>query len=220
MGEEELARHSLFGGVEEGAVEALLAHTQWVEAERGQVIYRPQSFRRCLGVLLKGRIQVRREQLLVSCLEEGDLFGAAALFQPGDSYPTTLTALTDCRLALIAQEGVEELICRSGAFALNYVAYLSDRIRFLSARLDTVSASGGEGKLAQYLLTADDGTGRVTLSATQLCQRIGVGRATLYRAFEALEEVGAIGREGKTICITDREKLRACGNTHQGKEMG
>ena len=48
----------------------------------------------------------------------------------------------------------------------------------------------------------------LTLSATALCQRLGVGRATLYRAFETLEGAGAIAREGKTIRILSRDALK------------
>ena len=152
---------------------------------------------------------MRREALLVSTLGPGDVFGAAALFNRQEDYPTDLIALTDCTLLLIPQEEVRRLIRTCPCFAENYVTYLSGRIRFLSARLDTVSADSAEGKLARYLLTAEDGSGAVTLSATHLCQRIGVGRATLYRAFECLEGEKAIAREGKTIHILDMEKLRA-----------
>lgn len=188
---------------------ALLAESELISVPRGEAVYDRRRFRRCLGVLLEGTLQVRKESLLVSSLKEGDVFGAAALFNEEEGYPTTLTALSDCRLLLIPQETVRRLIATCGPFAEDYVAYLSGRIRFLSTRLDTLSADRGEGKLARYLLTADKGDG-VTLSATQLCQRIGVGRATLYRAFEALEGDGAIAREGKTIRIIDCQKLRSC----------
>lgn len=188
---------------------ALLAEAELISVPRGETVYDRRRFRRCLGVLLEGTLQVRKESLLVSSLKEGDVFGAAALFNEEEGYPTTLTALSDCRLLLIPQETVRRLIATCGPFAEDYVAYLSGRIRFLSTRLDTLAADRGEGKLARYLLTADEGDG-VTLTATQLCQRIGVGRATLYRAFETLEGDGAIAREGKTIHIIDCQKLRSC----------
>ena len=57
-----------------------------------------------------------------------------------------------------------------------------------------------EGKLARYLLS---GGGTVTCPATQLCQRLGVSRASLYRAFSALEDSGLILRKGKTITVVD-----------------
>lgn len=209
MEQTSLEAHPLFQRVEAELLSEILTDSDLICVGKGETVYDHRNFRRCLGVLLEGRVQVRRETLLVSTLSAGDLFGAAALFHEGEDYPTTLTALTDCRLVLIPQEGVRRLIRECGAFAEDYVLYLSDRIRFLSARLDTVSAGGGEGKLSRYLLTADGGNGCVTLTATQLCQRLGVGRATLYRAFDTLERERIIARAGKTICILDRKKLQA-----------
>lgn len=58
---------------------------------------------------------------------------------------------------------------------------------------------GVEGKLARYLLA----NGGSSCPATELCQRLGVSRASLYRAFAALEDSGLIVREGKTITVVD-----------------
>lgn len=209
MVQECLEQHLLFHRVEKSLLQKTLEGADIITVARGETAYDRQRFRRCLGILLEGSLQVRKEALLVSTLHSGDVFGAAALFTRQEDYPTTLTAQTDCTVLLIPQESVRQLLRSSGAFAEDYVAYLSDRIRFLSARLDTVSADRGEGKLASYLLSGSDQTGAVTLSATQLSQRIGIGRATLYRAFEALEREGAISREGKTIRILDVKKLHS-----------
>ncbi len=197
--------HPLFGRVEPALWERTLAGSDLLQVERGAVVYSPKRFRRCLGVVLRGRVQVRRESLLMSTLSAGDVFGAAALFAGGEDYPTTLTALTRCEALLIPQDCVRRLLWECGPFAEDYAVYLSGRIQFLSRRLEAVSAGPAEGKLARYLLGAQ--TDSLTLSATQLCQRLGVGRATLYRAFEALEQVGGIAREGKTIRILRREAL-------------
>ncbi len=209
MVRERLRQHLLFRRVEQSLLEETLEGADVVSVSRGETAYDRQRFRRCLGILLEGELQVRKESLLVSTLRSGDVFGAAALFTEQEDYPTTLTAQTDCKLLLIPQESVRRLLHSSGTFAEDYVAYLSGRIRFLSTRLDTVSADRGESKLASYLLSGSDETGTVTLSATQLSQRIGIGRATLYRAFDALERGGAISREGKTIRILDEKKLHS-----------
>lgn len=203
----QLEQHPLFRRVEPELLKLALEYADLVCISRGETVYDRQRFRRCLGVVLEGELTVRKEALLVSTLRPDDVFGAAALFNEEEEYPTTLTARSDCRLLLIPQEQVGKLIRTSGAFAENYVLYLSGRIRFLSHRLDTVSAERGEGKLASYLLSGADESGTVTLSATQLSQRLGVGRATLYRAFEFLERKGAISRAGKTIRILDVNKL-------------
>lgn len=202
-----LALHPLFAGVEGPALDQLLPDAEEYAVPRGETIYTPYRFRRCLGLLLSGQVQVTKDALVVSRLSAGDLFGAAALFTDNQDYATTLTALTPCRLVLFPQDGVERLVEESSRFALNYIRYLSGRIQFLSGRLDTVSAGTAEGKLAQYLLSAVGDKEQVAISATQLSARIGVGRATLYRAFETLEREGAIAREGKVIRILRRELL-------------
>lgn len=197
--------HPLFGRVDEGLWAETLEQSQLLSVEKGAVVYGPGQPHRCLGVVLRGRVQVRRESLLMSTLTAGDVFGAASLFTDSGDYPTTLTALTRCQALLIPQEGVRRLLRQCPPFAEDYAAYLSGRIQFLSQRLEAVSNPSAEGKLARYLLTV--GGDGLTLSATQLCRRLGVGRATLYRAFEALEGAGAIAREGKTIRILRREAL-------------
>ena len=214
-----LGRLPLFRAVDRALLEEVLAGSEQVSVPKGGTVYDPHRVRCCLGVLLSGALEVRRESLLVARLRAGELFGAAALFGGGDAYPTTLTALADCALVLIPQAGVTRLVRESGTFAEGYATYLSGRIRFLSARLDAVSAGGGESKLARYLLTAAGTEEGLTLSATQLGQRLGIGRATLYRAFETLEQAGALARSGKSIRILDREVLaRFCTKTQHGKE--
>jgi predicted transcriptional regulator len=45
------------------------------------------------------------------------------------------------------------------------------------------------------------------MSMTALAHALDIGRASLYRAFEALAEDGVIIREGKTIKILSKELL-------------
>lgn len=205
---QQVKSHPLLRRVTEPLRTQVLSEAQMLKVPRGDTVYDRHRFLRCLGIVLEGRIQVRRDNLLMSTLLEGDVLGAAALFNGSPDFPTTLTALAPCQVLLISQKDVRRMLWECPAFAEDYVTYLSQRIQFLSSRLDMVSAGRGEGKLAQFLLEADGGRGEVSLSATRLSALLGMGRATLYRAFEALEQVGAITREGKTIHILDRRKLQ------------
>ena len=96
---------------------------------------------------------------------------------------------------------MDRLLAEQEKIRENYLRYLTGRIRFLSGRLQTLAQPGAEGKLARYLLATGGGT--VTCPATELCQRLGVSRASLYRAFSLLEDSGFILRQGKTISIVD-----------------
>lgn len=201
--------HSLFRGVSQAALDRALAQGERVSRRKGSVIYSPQVFRRCLGLLLRGRVRVSKDTLVVSTLRAGELFGAAALFNEYDGYAVTLTALTDCEMLFLPQEAVLALLRESPDFAENYVRYLSGRIRFLSSRVDALAGGSAVEKLAQYLWDNQDACGALTLPAAALCKRLSLSRASLYRAFGVLEEGGAIQRTGKVIQILDPVKLQS-----------
>lgn len=163
------------------------------------VVYSPRHFRRSLGVVLSGQLQVTKGTLAVSVLEPGDLFGAAALYSDEPEFATTITARRASRCLMLEQALVDRLLAEHSQIRENYLRYLTGRIRFLSGRLQTLAQPGAEGKLARYLLANGDSS----CPATELCQRLGVSRASLYRAFAALEDSGLIRRTGKTITVID-----------------
>ena len=180
-------------------------------AARGEVLYDPRHFQRSLGVVLEGQIQVNKGPLIMSVLGPGELFGAAALFNDRPDYATTLTARTPCALLLLPQDLVEELMGRWPQVGRNYVAYLSGRIRFLSAKIDALTAGTARRKAARYLLTRRAGeTAELDCSVTDLARRLGVSRASLYRALDGLEAEGVIARKGRRVRILDETALQTC----------
>lgn len=84
-----LAETFLFRGAPPEAVELARTDPRTLRQENGKggVIYAPHAFRRCLGVVLEGRVQVNKGALIMSVLEPGDLFGAAALFNDRRTTP-------------------------------------------------------------------------------------------------------------------------------------
>ena len=190
----------LFRGVSEELLQAL-AGTEGASLVRfdSGVVYSPRHFRRSLGVVLSGQLQVTKGALAVSVLGPGDLFGAAALYSDEPEFASTVTAKGPSRCLMLEQPLVDRLLTEHSQIRENYLRYLTGRIRFLSGRLQALAQPGVEGKLARYLLA----NGGSSCSATELCQRLGVSRASLYRAFAALEDSGLIVRKGKTITVID-----------------
>ena len=190
------------------------SHAIYDRFPAGSVVYDPTNFQRCLGILLDGQLQVTKGGLSVSVLDPGDVFGAAALFSDRSEFETTITAKKDSRCLLLPQKLVDQLIAKDAAFRERYLRYLTGRIHFLSSRLDSLAQQGSEGKLGRYLLSAMDENSAVTCSATDLARRLSLSRASLYRAFDVLEEGGLITRTGKTITISDPAALAAvCDHT-------
>lgn len=195
-----LARCPLFRQADGALLRSLteLEGASLVQFDPG-IVYSPQHFRRSLGVVLSGQLQVTKGALAVSVLEPGDLFGAAALYSDEPEFASTITARGPSRCLMLEQALVDRLLAEHSQIRENYLRYLTSRIRFLSGRLQTLAQPGVEGKLARYLLA----NGGSSCPATQLCQRLGVSRASLYRAFSALEDNGLIRRAGKTITVID-----------------
>ena len=196
-----LSRCPLFQGVDAAVLCRLSEEAVREHFEAGQVVYSPRHFQRRLGVVLSGQLQVTKGALAVSVLEPGELFGAAALYSDEAEFATTITARRSSRCLMLEYAQVDHLLAEQSQIRENYLRYLTGRVRFLSGRLQALAQPGVEGKLARYLLAGGGGT--LSCPATELCQRLGVSRASLYRAFAALENSGLIVRKGKTITIVD-----------------
>lgn len=206
----ELSSLFLLNGLTPEEVETCrrLTETEEWTCEKGEVIYDPQHARRALAYLLEGHARVMQGQVVMNDLLAGDVFGAAALFGSSEPYPSTVVAVTECRLMLIPQETVSRWMEVVPAVGENYVRFLSDRIRFLNRRIGTLTAGQTDGRLWKYLLAHRDAAGVVTLSGgmNALAKRLDMGRSSLYRSLDALSDAGRIRREGKNIIILKMEE--------------
>ena len=208
-----LSQCALFSGCAREELEGALRHEDCLlhAYDTGQVVYQPRSFSRCLGVLLEGSVRVTRDTLVISTLSPGDLFGAAALFNDEPDYATTLTARSRCLVILIAQTLLSRWMDDWPQIRDNYIRYLSGRIRFLSDKIRALAADSTEARLVQHLLTnLTPQDSCLRCPATELARRLGIGRASLYRAFDSLEGRGLIRRQAQVIEVPDLDALEAC----------
>ena len=65
---------------------------------KGEEIYSPAHYSKSLGILLRGKAVVERDQVLLNQLSAGECFGVAALFVQREQYVTTVRARTDCKV--------------------------------------------------------------------------------------------------------------------------
>lgn len=189
----------LLGGDEALVLRVAGSEDAWVQDfAAGEVLYQPHRFLRCLGVLLSGQVRVTNGALSVSTLEAGELFGAAALYNDAPDYATTLTAHTPCR-AILLSPGHGGPAAGGRTSAAPQLPALSLRPHPISLRAAPVGDPVGIGRQAAGYLLANAVDGPVNISATDLARQLGLSRASLYRAFDALEQADLIRRSGKTI---------------------
>jgi CRP-like cAMP-binding protein len=174
----------------------------------GTVIYSRSRFRKAMGILLEGRVTVLKgKDLILNTLGPGQCFGVAALFCPAENYVTTVLAKIPAVLVFLSDDWLSRLFQRYPQTAVSYISFLSQRIRFLNQKIDSFAAPSAQEGLYRHLLSIQvDGRAVVSGGYSQLARALNMGRASLYRSLESLEEEGRIRREGKTIYLTDMEK--------------
>jgi len=206
----------LLQNISPALVDAILADERCRSAvyEKGQSLHAAGQFDNCLGLVLSGRVEVRQQaaerDLILRFLEAGDVFGAAAVFAKNPVYVTCLTALIKTRAILFPQDLLSELMGREFAAAENYMAFLTGRIQFLNHRIQSLLSGSAEQVLRNFLIRESAGGDVVILdsSISDLARRLNISRASLYRAFDVLEQGGCIQKTGKTITILDWDGLQ------------
>lgn len=162
--------------------------------------------------LLSGSCRVYSKSVntgsLMRELHAGDLFGVASVYTR-DAELSRIQAVTDAVLYRIEKETINTIMHEDPVFTEAYLSFLSERIAFLSNKISCVTAGNAENRLAGYLLMRSGESDLLTLSCSMsdLAKLLDLGRASLYRAFDLLEERELIERDKNTIRILDRESL-------------
>ena len=156
-----------------------------------------------LALLLEGRARVCRREgnkiILLNRLQKGDCVGLASLYS--DTLPDTeVTFSGGAVLLVIPRYELEGLILSDAMLSRNIIAALSQKVRFLNSKIAGYTASGSAEKLYRHLLTLpknEDKTVMIGESMASLARRLGIGRASLYRAVDALQSEGKIEKSGQ-----------------------
>ncbi len=189
-------------------IETLKNGMEIISVKKGETIMAKKHFNRCLVFILKGNASVFKiglggRKTVINSFSKGDVFGMATLFYEEAEYPSEITAEKDLRLAVFPKETVEKLFSENPEFAKSYVILLSEKIHFLNKKLSAFSEGETSEKLLRWLLNFSNGEKEFFLpcSVSKIAGMLGIGRASVYRAFDSLSERGIIIKEGKKIVI-------------------
>ena len=207
----------LFRGSPPSVLTRILAVSDCTAAdyEKNDVVYDKTNFSRSLGIVLEGKLRVTKENadkrpIVMSTLQRGALFGAAALFNSEPEYATKITAIERSRVLFLPQRLIKRMIEREPDIAENYIRYLSERILFLNRKIYFLTAGTAEQRLAGFLLDnlAVGEYSEMPMPMHRLADALNMSRASLYRAFDELTESGAVSKQGKLVCINNAELLK------------
>ena len=208
-----ILNQKLFSGCERNTIEKIIITEGKIYSFRsGDII---DNGERAVGILLSGRGVIyssdKGRQTLLRFISPGDAVGVAGLF--ADKAPNTnIYACGDGKseMFFITKNAFEELMTMDTTFRTNLIKFLSNRVTFLNSKIDCVTGGTAERRLALFLKNSPQSTHdeiNIGMSMTALAQALNLGRASLYRAFDALTEEGIISRNGKTVKIISQESL-------------
>ena len=212
-----VSKTELFRGLPPSVLTRILAVSDCTAAEyeNNEVVYDKTNFYRSLGIVLEGRLRVTKENadkrpIVMSTLQRGAMFGAAALFNSEPEYATKITAIERSRVLFLPQRLVKRMIEREPDIAENYIRYLSERILFLNRKIYFLTAGTAEQRLAGFLLDnlAVGEFSEMPMTMHRLADALNMSRASLYRAFDELTASGAVSKQGKLVCINNAELLK------------
>ena len=165
-----------------------------------------------IGILTDGEAAVirsgERRRVIHKTLSAGDIFGVSSLFDAGAPFPTTIKATGDCRILFISEQEVGDLLEAFPKIAKNYIKLLTQKIRFLNHRLDTLAGRSAEERVAEHLLSEIGTDGVLGTTKSALASMLGLGRASLYRILDLFENSGFIRTSRDRIEIQDAESLK------------
>lgn len=179
--------------------------------QANEVIYSDSNFPTAIGIVIKGKayaVTNNGGNVYMNNFEKGDCFGVAAIFGGKESYVSSIISKTDTEILFISEEELKRIFNEFPQISVNYIKFLSEKIRFLNLKLGVLSSNSAETTVYNYLstVTDSDGFAKIPKSMTLLSRMLGLGRASLYRSLDTLEANGKILRENNKIKVIKNEK--------------
>lgn len=197
-------RCPLFKGVDPERLVRLMEGFSPIEYEKGEKLLSVTNGVRHIGFIVRGKARVTRSTgkngVLMSILTPPGLIGAATLFRDNANAATEVLAMDNCKVLWLGQAEFSDMLRDNFDITLNYLAYLTDRIHFITDRIECIGSMDAASKVLSFIQqNAKDGIVELPYSVCSLADTLSIGRATLYRSLDELCTRGIIERNGRTI---------------------
>lgn len=177
---------------------------------KGEIIYRQGDLATTFCYLKKGKVSVFMTSIdgmekTLNTASKGELLGEGAFF---DKKPrvSSARAVTNCEVVMIDEQMLTSLFAKHPRLAFELLEILSNRIRLLSAQLDSMTFLQADARIARLLLQSEK-DGRVTLTHEEIALAVGVSRVTVSKTLGKFSANGYILTAYRKIIIKNREQL-------------
>ena len=183
--------------------------------EKGDVVVTQGSRYESLYILIRGEIVTemadeKGDFMKVEQLRAPNPMATGFLFSTDNRSPVSAICSVPCTLVVIPRENVYFLMRKYEEFMMAFLAYISNKVSFLSEKLRLVSLRTIRAKLAYYLLkeSAGERAFRLKISKEDISRLFSVSRPALVKVMMEMAEEGIIKVDGREIEIMDRRALQ------------
>jgi CRP/FNR family transcriptional regulator, dissimilatory nitrate respiration regulator len=207
-------RNQLLDGLSPAGRDALLEHSIEKQFATDEILWSAGDRSEGITLVLEGRIRIVRgsggRQLVIHSGVPGATLGEVPFFT-GGSYPATAIAAEPTRCLFLPEAAVRRAIAVDPALAFFFLTRLSHRIEDLVERVDRLTVSSVQTRLAHFILqrhqaivassrsrskSAKGAAFSLGMTQTALGEELGTVREVVVRALRALRQSGAIESVG------------------------
>ena len=209
-----LADLGLFAGLDREARKDVAYSVYERTFDAGQVIIFEGEPCQAVYLVVRGLVRARRLSLegreyVLAYLGPGEAFNIVPALD-GDTHLATVEALTDTTLYGISCERFRALVDRYPAVGASVIERLSQRVRYLSDRVEDLALHTVRTRLARFLLSRARGDLSAPRHWTQeeIAAHIGTVRDVVGRTLRAFAREGLVRRERGRLVVQDLGGLK------------
>ena len=210
-----LSEHPIFRGIDTSVISKYLSEDSvYIRSySPSSTIISPEYKDLPVYVIASGTVEIispaADHKVLLKTSGAGSIFGVANLYADNDGFPSIVSAKTDVEALIINRNAFKTMLQSEADIMNNYLVFINKKVIYLNKKIASYTVGNNEKKLAYFLYENEiHGTVTVDMSISDIAVMLDMGRASLYRAFDKLEDDGLIKRCGRNIEILNKEKLK------------
>lgn len=170
-----------------------------------------------IGIILEGKIElstyfISGDVSTLITLSAGNIFGEGIIFSRNDTFPISITSITNVEILYFTKDNLLEIIKKHPLFLENYLLLLSTKLLFLNDKFKLLSLNTIRGKISHVLikLSKEQNSLKIKLpfSKEKMALHICTRRPSLSRELSKMKSEGIIDYNKSIITILDYEQLK------------
>ncbi|MDO6355519.1 Crp/Fnr family transcriptional regulator [Caloramator sp. CAR-1] len=171
-----------------------------------------------VGIIINGCLLVKKilpsgNEVTITHLIQGDIFGEALIFSDKHTFPSTIIATKDSEILFISRESIIDICKINLIFLTNFMKLLSNKLFLLDNKINYLSYKTIREKIANYIYNEykRQNNLKIILPCTrkEMAEMFGIPRPSLSREMIKMKKEGIINFNKNIVEILNLNKLKS-----------